>query len=663
MNKPIVRTIIVGFLAVAVMAAYVYRLMNIQIVQAYRYQEEIGDNVMYTQVIKGTRGEIVMRGGEPLAVNRMGYNVIIDMTAFPKDYASGNAILAELIETFEGLGEKWTDGLPISQDTPYRYEAGRENEVASVKRNTGINDYATAEDAMYWLVESYGLKGYPQETARKIAGVRYEMVRRGANPSRPHVFATDIKMSSVIQIKERSYKLAGVDVLESAVRVNENGTVAPHLVGLVGPIYEEELAALKEKGYAMDDVVGKSGSELAFEGMLRGKDGERTVVVDAKGAVVEAVETVPPVPGNTIVLSIDQKLQQAAQTALAKQIKYLNENAKPGEGQEADVGAAVMVEAKTGRILAAVTHPTYDLNRYYQDYSQLADENGLKPLYNRALFGTYAPGSCFKPVVATAGLGQGIITPSSTFSCNQVFQLPGSPQRFTCLDAHGAINVVNALRVSCNIFFYNTGSQLGIEMVDRTAKEYGLGEPTGIELPERQGTRSNPASKLAAEETEWYPGDTLQSSIGQLYHSVTPLQLANYAATIGNRGTRMKLTVVDEIRDYSRQKVVKPFEPVVEARVNQPPEAFEPVIEGLVAASRIGTARGTFANYPIDVASKTGTPETSGLCNSTFICFAPAEDPVVAVAVVIENGWHGYTGAPVARDMLDAYFGFPSTSA
>jgi penicillin-binding protein 2 len=663
MNKPIVRTVIVGFLAVAVMAAYVYRLMNIQIVQAYRYQEEIGDNVMYTQTIKGTRGEIVLRGGEPLAVNRMGYNVIIDMTAFPRDYARGNEILAELIRTFEELGEEWTDGLPISRTTPYRYETGRENEIASLKRNTNIIDFATAEDAMYWLVESYGLENYPQETARKIAGVRYEMARRGANPTRPHVFATDIQMSSVIQIKERSYKLAGVNVLESAVRIIENGTVAPHLVGLVGPIYEEELAALKEKGYAMDDVVGKSGSELAFEDMLRGKDGERTVVVDTNGAVVEAVETNPPVPGNTIVLSIDKDLQQTAQTALPKQIKYLNENAKPGEGQEANAGAVAVIECKTGRVLAAATYPTYDLNRYYQDYTRLAGDTELRPLYNRALFGTYAPGSCFKPVVATAGLGQGIITPSSTFPCHQVFQLPGSPQRFTCLSAHGAINVVNALRFSCNIFFYTTGNQLGIETVDRTAKEYGLGEPTGIELPEVTGARSNPASTLVAEETEWYPGDTLQSSIGQLYHSVTPLQLANYAATIGNRGTRMKLTVVDEIRDYSRDTVVKPFEPIVEARVSQPPEAFETVIEGLVAASRIGTAQATFGSYPIDVASKTGTPETAGLANSTFICFAPAEDPVVAVAVVIENGWHGYTGAPVARDMLDAYFGFPSAPA
>ncbi len=656
MNKPVVRAIIAAAVTVGIAVAFIYRLMNIQIVKLYRYGEDLGDTTRIAQVIKATRGEIVLSGGEPLAVNRMGYNVVIDYAAFPR--GRENEILFELISLFEKLGEVWTDGLPLSMTAPYRYSPNRDGEVSRLKSNLELNDYATADDAAYWLAEKYKLQEFEPAAARKIAGVRYEMERRGFNYSTPYTFATDIQMSSVIQIKERSYMLAGVDVAESAVRIHENGTLAPHLVGRVGPIYPEELETLKEKGYAMDDTVGKDGGELAFEDLLRGENGERTVILDGENRIIETVETTPPVPGNTVMLSLRKNLQETAFAALENQIKFLNETSEPGRGKEANAGAAAMVECKTGRVLASVTYPSYDINRYFEDYSILADADGLLPLYNRALMGTYAPGSCFKPIVATAGLGQGVITPTSTFPCLQVFQLPGSPQRFTCLNAHGNINVLGALRESCNIFFYNTGNRLGIDMVDKTAREYGLGEPTGIELPEMIGRRSNPESKLIAEDTEWYPGDTLQSSIGQLYHSVTPLQLANYAATIGNRGTRMKLTIVDEIRDYSRQNVVEPFTPVVGATVEQPAEAFETVVDGMVLASRVGTARATFGAYPVDVASKTGTPETSGLCNSVFICFAPAEDPEVAVAVVIENGWHGFTGAPVARDMMNEYFNF-----
>lgn len=664
MNKPKVRILLSALVTVAIMVYFIYTLMNIQIVEPDKYTKMLGDNSQYQQVIKATRGEIVASNGDPLAGNRMGYDVIIDRATLPVERR--NEIILGLTELFEKLGEKWIDNLPITKNAPFQYLPDSEDEIARVKKLLNVNDFATAADIMYWLEESYGTgkrdengeRVFTPQEARKIIGVRYEMAQRGFNYSVPYTFATDVKISSVIEIKEQSYLLSGVDVVESTVRVHPENDLAPHLIGLIGPIYAEEYAELKDKGYSADDKVGKSGSEFAFEEYLRGEDGVRDIFCDENGIVVQDIETAPPVPGNTVVLTIDKELQRVAQEALEKQIKNLQETSPVGQGREADVGAAVAIEVKTGKVLACATYPNYDINRYFEDYEILADENGLKPLYNRALLGTYAPGSCFKPVIGAAGLGEGIIGAGSTYHCGRVFMLPGSTQHFTCLGFHGNINVLNAMRWSCNIFFYNTGNYLGIDRIDAAAKAFGLGEKTGIELPERQGQRSNPEVKMKVEEKEWYPGDTLQSSIGQLYHSFTPIQLANYAATLANRGTRMKLTIVDEIRDYSQQTVVQPFEAQIADKLDYNAEAFETTINGMVMASRIGTAMATFGNYPVDVASKTGTPESSELPNSTFICFAPAEDPQIAVAIVIEKGWHGYTGAPVARDIFDQYFGY-----
>lgn len=665
MNKPIVRIIIIALFTVFVMVMFIFELMNIQIVNADSYKKAVGDNRTLTQVIKGTRGEIIDKNGEPLAVNRMGYDVIIDRATFPT--ASRNEIILELITLFEELGETYTDNLPVTMKAPFRYLDGRDADITRARKFLNLSDYATAEDMMYWFDDWYGTdavdenenKLFTPEQARKIIGVRYEMAQRGFSDSAPYTFATDIAMSSVLQIKERSFKLAGVDVIENTVRVIPDGLVAPHLIGRIGPIYPEDLVELdlEEKGYSLDDTLGKSGAESAFEDILRGTNGVREIHRDASGALIDTVESESPVPGNTVRMTIDSNLQRVTAEAFRRNIERLNNETQPGKGQEADNGAAVVVEVKTGKVLAAVSYPAYDLTRYYEDYSLfLADEN--YPLINRALMGAYAPGSTFKPVVATLGLGTGLVDAHSTVLCTSVYMLPGSPQRFTCLDAHGAINVLNALRVSCNTYFYNTGYRGGIDLVDETARLFGLGEKTGIELAERKGQRSNPEAKMIAEETEWYPGDTLQSSIGQLYNSLTPIQLANYAATIANRGTRMKLTMVDEILDYSQQTVVKPFEPVVAETLPYPREVFETIVDGMILASGpTGTAI-YFNNYPITVASKTGTPETADLCNSIFITFAPAEDPEIAIAVVTENGWHGFTSAPVAKEIYDEYFGF-----
>ena len=650
-------------ITIAILGVFVARLIQIQIVEGEAYANMLNPSNVSSQTVKAIRGEVVDRNGKPLAVNRMGYDVILDRAYLSPD--KQNDIILELIGLFERLGETWTDTLPITATAPFAFREEYESEIARLKKLLGAQSYASAENAVYWLVQRYKLEDYSPEDQRKIAGVRYEMEQRGFNWNVPYTFATDINISSVIQVKERSYQLQGVEVEESGVRYYPNGNLAPHLIGNIGPIYAEEYPALKEKGYAMDDRVGNAGVEKAFEDLLRGTNGLRQIQIGQGGEVVQVVENPPPVAGKTVVLTLDNDLQLIGQEALEKQIAKLQATAPAGQGREAEAGAVVAVEVKTGEVLVAATYPSYDLNTFSQEYSKLAAQE-LRPMFNRAVQGTYAPGSTFKPVVGMAGLTHGVIEEGSNVHCGRVYTFYAPGYQPTCLGYHGGINVVGALRVSCNIFFYDVGRRVGIENIVDMAAQLGLGQPTGIEIPEALGQISSPEAKAADpyNDEAWFPGDVLQSSIGQMYNWYSPLQMANYAATLGNRGTRMKLTLVHEVRDYAMNQVLEPFTPVVAATVDAPREAFETVVEGMVAASGpSGTASATFGYYPITVASKTGTPETRDLPNSVFICFAPAEDPEIAVAVIIEKGWHGYTGAPVAKEIFNEYFGLNVSGA
>ena len=409
----------------------------------------------------------------------------------------------------------------------------------------------------------------------------------------------------------------------------------------------------QDRGYTREDFVGKEGIEKAYESVLRGTDGVRRIDLDAGYHVMGIEEEKSAVPGNTVVLTIDKDIQRAALDALKKEIEYLNATAKEGEGKEADAGAVVAIDIKNSEILAAVTYPSYDLTSYSADYAKNAADP-LYPFLNRAFSGVYAPGSCFKPVVGTAGIAEGLMTPHNHVNCQQVYSFFSTYQP-TCLNFHGPMTVSDALRASCNIYFYDVGRQLGISRINEYARNLGLGVPTGIELSESKGTQCDPNTKQE--------GDVLQAAIGQLDNGYIPVQLANYCATIARRGVRMDLSLVKSVSSYyDWQQAIEKHEPTVESKLDVDPAVFDPIFKGMIEAAHAynGTAFRYLGDYPLTVACKTGTPQTSEFPNSTFICFAPAEDPQIAVAVVIEKGWHGYTGAPVARAVMDAFF-FPES--
>lgn len=657
-----------------VLVFFIGRMLQMQLIQGDEYESQIYKGTIKTQTVEAARGEITDRYGNPIVTNRVSMNIVLDKAFLPAE--TQNEIILSLMQLLEQSGEEWIDELPVSDTQPYTFD-GTDSEIAALKKFAGVNDYADAEEVMHWLLERFGLDNaqvknengelvdperiYTQQEQRRLAGVLYTMERKGFSLSSPYTFAEDISTRTATIISERSIASPGVSVEQGSARSYPGGSMAAHILGHVGPLTEANIQEFEENGieYELDDIIGQDGLEKLYEEELSGEDGERLVYVNENGEVTDSTISVEPQAGNTVMLTLDSRLQKIAEQSLEDQIHYLNETAPAGQGREANAGAVCAIDVKTGEVLVLASYPSYDPNTLSEDYAELnADPD--KPLRNRALLDTYTPGSIFKPVVALAGLMSGEITSESIVNCSHVYTYYTSvygSQAFTptCLGYHGDITVMDALKYSCNIFFYDTGRRVGIDAIVESAKMLGLGVDNGFELWTNPGTISSPEAAEAAGEN-WYYGDVLQSSIGQRFNKYTPLQLAVYCMNIANRGTQNRVTILKSIKDYSMSDTLYEHETEVLQESTVDPSLFDPIFEGMVAASRTGTAATYFGNYPVDVASKTGTPETADLPNSTFICFAPADDPQIAISVVIEQGWHGYTGAPVARDILDAYF-------
>ncbi len=664
-NTKRIRAILLVLLVLSVFLMYGVRLMKMQIVEGDEYSKLANAGFTQTQTIPAARGEITDRNGVLLAKNKTVFNVVFDKAYFPSGDTNKesqklmNDIILKAVGILKDQGEEWTDNLPITKTNPFLFDETKPNGVDSLKSFLDIGGYASVNDAIYWLKDRYGLQEYTEEEVRILAGIRYEMERVGFSVKNRYTFAEDVSMDTVTKISENSVFLPGVDTDVSTKREYVNGDVLPHLLGGVGAITAENKEYyVDEKGYPLNATVGTSGIESLMEDYLRGKDGEREIKMDSEGNVIDSKTTKSPVPGNSVVLTIDSKLQRVALDAMQKEIEYLNKNAPSGEGREACAGAVVAIDVKTGEILTMASYPSYNLETFNEDYEELR-ENELNPLYNRALYGEYTPGSIFKPVVATAALENGLIDEYSTVSCRRVYTRFDDYQP-RCLGYHGPTTVIKALQRSCNIFFYDVGFRLGIDKVDYYSKMYGLGEYTGIEFenPDNPyGLRANPQEREEAGGM-WNPGDVLQASIGQSDNRFTPLQLATYCATIANQGKRYNSHIIKEIQDYNTGEAVHKTQTELMSDMNMSDYTYQTLLKGLkAAAGQGGTSYDLFIDYPVTVAAKTGTPETSQFPNSTYIAFAPAENPKIAVCVVIEKGWHGYTGAPVAKYIFNEYFG------
>ena len=544
-------------------------------------------------------------------------------------------------------GQEWNDSLPLTETAPYEFTSDT-TAVDTLRTKLSLNYYATAQNCVDTMIKRYGLENLKDDDLRTVMGVRYTMERSDFSISNPFTFAEDISTELMLVISEQYKKDSGVEISIVTYRDYKDDSVAVHILGTIGKLDSKEWQELSGKGYSYDDYVGKSGVEKAFEEYLKGTDGEITYTLDNLGNIVSAEVTKEPIQGNSVYLSIDSKLQLVAQDVLASNIKQLN-----AKGSKITGGAVVVTEVETGQVLVCANYPTYSLSQYYNSYSELVNNKISNPLFNRAFNGQYAPGSVFKPLVAIAGLDLKIIDRNSTVNCVRKYTYYDDYQP-SCMHRHGILNVIGGISESCNYFFFDVGRRTGITNLNKYARLFGLGEPTGIEVVETAGILAGPEYS-SSKNQRWYDGNTLAASIGQLDNAFSPLQLAMYTSTIANGGTRYRATLLNKVTTPTGEDVMI-NSPVVINETGIAADVLDIVKQGMRSVTAEGTASTYFNNYSIAVGGKTGTAQNTGADHNAFTVFAPYEDPEIAITVYVEHGEHSISTGPIAKAILDAYF-------
>lgn len=649
-------------------AIFTARLVDWQLIHGSEYKRLASQSTGYTVKTDATRGEILDRNGNGLVVNATHYKIVID-----KLYADENSLdsnLLALIRLTEAAGSGWEDTLPIEYSQGnFSFKKDMEDEISSLlsEEFLGLDKNISAENCFAELVKRYKIsEDYSLAEQRNLVSVHYNMELEGYSNSTPYIFAKNISRTAAGAVSENTQGVSGIDVQTYLVRGAQDAELAPHILGALGSMTDEEYERLSSENssYTLSDKVGKFGIEQAYESQLKGEGGTKIIQRNSDGTIVDTVETVDAKPGNTVYLTLDSKLQKTAVKSLAENIRAAKAQGKSekeslggsGYGEDCETGAVVMLSVKDFSVLAAASYPTYDLNKYsnYGSYYVKLAEDKNSPMYNRISVGSFACGSVFKPCVAGAALEEKIIKSDTEIYCKQKYDYYPS-NVVNCMHYHGSENVTGAILQSCNYFFAETGRRLGIESMYLYAEKFGLGEYTGIEIEESKGTLAGRDS------TSWMPGNTVQAAIGQSDNAFTPIQLATYAATLANNGTRLKTHLVGKITDYERTKTLEDYStPTVVDSCGISQENLRLVQKAMleVTQSEDGTAYSMFGDYKVKVAAKTGTAENAGSDHTTFICYAPFDKPEVAVAVVLEHGAKGRYSMQVAKDLLDRYFEF-----
>ena len=685
MNKTISKSRLAILAAVlfVLLTVYIVSLYKLQIVEGKKYYEESQNNVVTTETVIAARGNILDRYGRLLVTNKAVNNLIINTgELFPNDDSvDSNAVILQLVKMVKEYGNEYTDWLPITDAPPFEYtkmSATDEARLNAYKSARGLDPNASAVEVLSDMRNRYEIdSNYSAEDARIIASVRYAINVRYLINTSDYVFVEDADMKLIAQIKENN--IPGISIKESFVREYQT-THAAHILGYTNWMNDEQYAKYSELGYTGDTKIGQEGAEKAFEKYLHGTNGTVKYVSAEDGTVISTEYTEEPKPGSNVYLTLDIQLQEATERALANGVASIAEMMKSQEGNNVYVdgewiekkiditgAAAVVVDVKTGEPLAMASYPDYDLTSLLDNYAEIASgENS--PLYNRALQGQYAPGSTFKPCTAIAGLTEGFINTGTYLPCGGIYtkyaEYGYAPRCW--IDGtggyHGPDNVSEALRDSCNCFFYEVGRQLGVDRMERYAHQLGLGVETGIELPEKTGNMSNSATHYDWVGEEWTIGDTLQAAIGQSDSMFTPLQLAEYCAAVANNGVRHTASMLKYVRsfDYSEKLYERDAEEI--SKVESPQYNWDAIHQGMymVANDYAGSGYKVFQNYTASsVACKTGTAQKGQTVSNDgiFICYAPYEKPEVAIAVVVERGGAGANCGVIAREILESYFG------
>lgn len=650
----------------------IVQLFNLQIVNGKEYRETSNTRLSRETVIKAARGSIKDRTGNLLVTTKMGFNIELYKTKI--NTTTLNKTILNTIKILENNNDKYINNLPISIE-PFKFTIDDEESQVNWKKENDIKEDATPEQCFYELKEKYKIEQDNILEAYKIMVVRYEISRNGYSSIRPVTIAKDVSRESAVKLGEQSIYFPGISATNEPMVSYPSGSLASHILGYVGNITETELDG-REDTYGINDVIGKVGIQYVFEEYLRGKDGIKQLDMSVDGTITDEYITQEAVAGSDVILTIDANLQAATEKALANNIKKI---ASGGFSKRSDAkaGAAVVMNVKTGEILAMASYPDYEPELFVNGISQkkLDEYNKGDNIFNRAISGVYAPGSTFKMITAIAGLETGVITPTKKINDIGVYKKAHEPACWIWNSygmSHGWLNVTEAITHSCNYFFYEVGYRATIDNIAKYAKYYGLGEKTNVELPMEEKGIVATRDKAKERGDEWQIGETLSAAIGQSYNSYTPIQMAKYISMLANGGEPIDVTIVKSINDVNGNQVSKEdITKFVNAKLgltkekkenlNIKKENIDAILKGMkgVTSEEGGTAYSTFANFNIELGGKTGSAQTDvqGKINGWFVGFAPYEEPEIAVVVLVENAGSGSYTAEVARDILQEYFG------
>ena len=650
----------------------IVQLFNLQIVNGKEYRETSNTRLSRETVIKAARGSIKDRTGNLLVTTKMGFNIELYKTKI--NTTTLNKTILNTIKILENNNDKYINNLPISIE-PFKFTIDDEESQVNWKKENDIKEDATPEQCFYELKEKYKIEQDNILEAYKIMVVRYEISRNGYSSIRPVTIAKDVSRESAVKLGEQSIYFPGISATNEPMVSYPSGSLASHILGYVGNITETELDG-REDTYRINDVIGKVGIQYVFEEYLRGKDGIKQLDMSVDGTITDEYITQEAVAGSDVILTIDANLQAATEKALANNIKKI---ASGGFSKRSDAkaGAAVVMNVKTGEILAMASYPDYEPELFVNGISQkkLDEYNKGDNIFNRAISGVYAPGSTFKMITAIAGLETGVITPTEKINDIGVYKKAHEPACWIWNSygmSHGWLNVTEAITHSCNYFFYEVGYRATIDNIAKYAKYYGLGEKTNVELPMEEKGIVATRDKAKERGDEWQIGETLSAAIGQSYNSYTPIQMAKYISMLANGGEPIDVTIVKSINDVNGNQVSKEdITKFVNAKLgltkekkenlNIKKENIDAILKGMkgVTSEEGGTAYSTFANFNIELGGKTGSAQTDvqGKINGWFVGFAPYEEPEIAVVVLVENAGSGSYTAEVARDILQEYFG------
>lgn len=609
-----------------------------------------------SETVTASRGIITDRNGKVLVSNRLAYTLVFDRSGFDDD-AALNAAILRLVQLCEETGTGWNDTLPIGRVGNFlRYSNARSETFDKFIEKNDLTSGASGRQLLSELRELYHVdESLSEREARLIVGVRYELHSRDS-----YTFAEDVSTEVLSLITDGRYE--GVTIRTASARVY-NTALAAHILGTIGPIWQEEWSSNEDtgyvgyadKGYSMNDLVGKDGVEKAFESYLRGTDGRRLITTDETGKITGELYTREPQPGGTVALTLDIDLQADVEAALAETISGMIDKDSNERG-----GAAAVVSVGTGEVLALASYPTYDLSTFNEDYDELVNDQRL-PMFNRATQGIYAPGSTFKMVTAVAALESGIITPSSIIQDRGIYTYYKDPQPMCWIysqtgSTHGRINVSQAITDSCNYFFYEVGRLTGIRTLDSYASQFGLGQSTGIEIGDSSGVLASP-EWAESHDQEWTDGQTITAAIGQSYNLFTPLQLANYVATLVGGGDHYQAHLLKNVKAYDNSRLLYMYDDNPINTVVMSDTTLSAVTRGMHELTVSGSVAYAFENCVVSAGAKTGSAQVgTDIANGVFVAYAPYENPEIAVAIVIEKGGSGAALANTAVEIINSWF-------